>query len=266
MYYSSTHNPPNARTQTKKTHSSAPKRLAVLAVVSLVVFGGWKMLAANSAATQEKRDVLGTAQNTDKTGLNKAQYSTSEPSSIWLIVNKNHPLPTGYAPGNLVTPNIPLRFTNGDSEMSLEPRAAAALEQLVSAAKSSGFDLMLGSGYRSYEKQQLVYDQEVKELGETQANKESAKPGTSEHQTGLAVDIDRSDRKCEFQACFGNTDEGKWIAQNAPRFGYIVRYLKGKEAVTGYEYEPWHLRFVGTDLAKELQKNNQTMEEFFGIR
>ena len=127
-------------------------------------------------------------------------------------------------------------------------------------AKALGLNIPLVSGYRSYETQEKLYNKYVKKDGEKKANTYSAKPGESEHQTGLAFDIGSVDRS------FANTIEAKWLAENAYLYGFIIRYPKDKEEITGYNYEPWHLRYVGQELAKYLKKNNLTLEEYYETR
>lgn len=199
--------------------------------------------------------------------FNKQQYSIGEPGSTWWIVNKVRPLnPAAYAPDNLVVPKVPLRVAAGDSEMRLRKEAAAALEELIAAAKQDQLSLLLASGYRSYQLQVAVYNANVQKYGQAGADEQSARPGTSEHQTGLAVDVGATSRKCEIEQCFGDLPEGIWVAANAHKYGFILRYPENKEAITGYVYEPWHFRYVGKDLAAELHKQKiLTLEEFFGI-
>lgn len=205
--------------------------------------------------------------NKTSSSFNKQQHSIVEPGSIWWIVNKVRPLtPATYAPTDLVTPNVPLRHTAGDSEMRLRKEAGTALEELAAAAKQENINLLLASGYRSYQLQVAVYNANVQKYGQAGADKQSARPGTSEHQTGLAADIGAANRKCEIEQCFGDMTEGKWLAANAHKYGFVMRYPENKESATGYEYEPWHFRYVGKELAAELQKQNIiTLEEFFGI-
>lgn len=199
--------------------------------------------------------------------FNKQLHAINEPDSIWWVVSKVRPLdPARYAPVDLVVPDIPLRAGAGDSEMRLRKEAASALEQLVQAAKQDKISLMLASGYRSYQLQVAVYNANVQKYGQAGADKQSARPGTSEHQTGLAADIEPASRQCEIEQCFGDLEEGKWLSANAYKWGFVIRYPLDKDNITGYEYEPWHIRYVGTELSIELHKQNtQTLEEFFGI-
>jgi D-alanyl-D-alanine carboxypeptidase len=134
---------------------------------------------------------------------------------------------------------------------------------MVKDAKKDGANLMIGSGYRSYDVQQFYYDNYVATYGQAEADKFSAKPGTSEHQTGLSLDFANTSQKCYLEICFENTHEGKWLKNNASKYGFILRYPKDKDDITGYQYEPWHFRYVGTDLAEQLAEENQTLEEFF---
>ena len=125
---------------------------------------------------------------------------------------------------------------------------------------------MLASAYRSYTLQKALYKLYVQEQGKAVADTRSARPGYSEHQTGLAVDLEPLDRTCEVQSCFGQTDEGQWLAAHAHTFGFIIRYTEGHEKTTGYMYEPWHIRYVGKDLATKVHaKGNQTLEAFFKL-
>ena len=134
------------------------------------------------------------------------------------------------------------------------------------AASKDGVNLVFQSGYRSYSTQVSVYNGWVASLGQSAADLQSARPGYSEHQTGLSVDIASATAGCTIQTCFAKTPEGKWLSRNAWRFGWHLRYPKGKTAITGYKYEPWHWRFVGIELAAELHLTPKiTLEEFFGL-
>ena len=241
--------------------------LALTAWLTLYKPGPKAGAPSPDALTQTQSDAGNPADNTGARSFNKQQYPIDEPGSIWWIVNKVRPLsPATYSPTDLVIPNVPLRSAAGDSEMRLRKEAAAALEALVAAAKQEQISLLLASGYRSYQLQVAVYNANVQKYGQAGADKQSARPGTSEHQTGLAADIGAASRKCEIEQCFGDLPEGKWLAANAYKYGYIMRYPENKEAATGYEYEPWHYRYVGKGLAAELHaQNSVTLEEFFGI-
>ena len=194
------------------------------------------------------------------------RYATTAPSSIWVVVNKQHALnPKDYAPDDLVIPNVPLRVP-GNESMRLRARTATAVEQMYAAAKISELDLMLSSGYRSYDYQVKLYGSYVTSMGQDKADTQSARPGYSEHQTGLALDIEPSSRKCELEQCFADTPEGQWLAANSYKYGFILRYTPTDVMTTGYQSEPWHFRYVGNELATEMHKTNvATLEQFFGI-
>jgi len=181
------------------------------------------------------------------------------------VVNKGRKLPNNYVPSNLTVPIIPLRSGGSSPEMKVRSDMAKALEKMIKGAKNSSVNLMLVSGYRSYQYQVGVYNGYLKTIGQKATDASSARPGHSEHQTGLAADLGATNRKCELQECFGTTPDGKWLAANAYKYGFIIRYPKGSEKLTGYEYEPWHVRYVGSDLAAEIQRSNKTLEQFFDL-
>lgn len=200
--------------------------------------------------------------------FNSALYSTDAAASLWAIVNKQHPLdPKAYTPADLVVPTLPLRANITASEKYLRGDMATALETLAAAAAADGVTLNLQSGYRSYVFQTNLYNRYVQQQGQAVADTQSARPGFSEHQTGLAADLGgTTNPACNVAQCYATTVEGKWLAANAYRFGFIIRYPADKQAVTGYEYEPWHIRFVGPELSQEMNtKGITTLEEFFNV-
>ncbi|MED0703891.1 M15 family metallopeptidase [Aeribacillus composti] len=188
------------------------------------------------------------------------------PDNILVLVNKDFFLPVDYKPNDLTVPNI--QFSFGDADVPkryLRKEAAAALEQLFAAAKKEGVILFGASGFRSYDRQVELFEAEKKQKGEQKAVQAVAKPGQSEHQTGLSIDVTSESVDFQITEKFGETKEGKWLQQNAHKFGYIIRYPKGKEAITKYKYEPWHIRYVGKKAAKVIYENNLTLEEYFQI-
>jgi D-alanyl-D-alanine carboxypeptidase len=186
----------------------------------------------------------------------------ANPKEIAVLVNKSFRLPEGYKPDPLVEPNVPFIFEGKSEKRMLRKEAAEALEKLFAAAKADGVSLAGVSGYRSEATQATLYNNYVKKDGMEAADKYSAKPGTSEHQTGLAIDVSGSTGKCAAEDCFAGTKEAKWLVDHAAEHGYIIRYLKGKESITGYQYEPWHIRFVGKEIAKEIMDKGITLEEY----
>lgn len=186
-----------------------------------------------------------------------------DPSSITVFVNKEYNLPKKYVPEKLVTVNVYFNLKNYDERTLMRPEAAEALEKLFAAAKLDGYELSGVSGYRSYSRQYQIFTNNILTKGKEHTLKYSAVPGTSEHQTGLAIDISCKSLRYDLSTRFADTPEGKWVAQNAHRFGYIIRYPKGKAKITGYAYEPWHVRYVGKGLATYLYENDLTLEEYY---
>lgn len=183
------------------------------------------------------------------------------PTSIWVLVNKQNAIPEDYIPANLTAPNLPLRSGTGSPEMHVRGDIVQPLEQLFAAASQDGRQLMVGSAYRSAITQRSLFNGYVASAGYETASKYSALPGHSEHQLGLGVDISTLSQNCYLEECFTSTPDGEWLANNAHKFGFALRYLKGKEAITGYNFEPWHYRYVGIDLATALHESGFTLEE-----
>ncbi|WP_445491143.1 M15 family metallopeptidase [Niallia sp. 03133] len=188
------------------------------------------------------------------------------PTNIVSLVNKDFGLPDGYAPDDLARPNVAFSFGDQKIEKSyLRQEAASGLEEMFKAAKADGVNLYAVSGYRSFDRQTVLYDAEVQKVGKEKAIQAVAYPGNSEHQTGLAMDISSESSNFLLSEEFGETKEGKWLKENAHRYGFILRYPKGKESVTGYEYEPWHFRYVGKKPANDIFENDWTLEEYFKL-
>lgn len=183
--------------------------------------------------------------------------------SVTVIVNKQRSLPDGYEPTDLVEPNVPFSFNEPHEKRNMRKEAAEALEKLFAAADSEGIELRAVSGYRSFARQKSVYDNHVATKGEAEASRISAVPGTSEHQTGLTIDVSSPSAGNALDQSFGQTTEGIWLANNAPKYGFIIRYPEGQEGITGYVYEPWHIRYVGEDLAPDIADSGLTLEEYF---
>ncbi len=157
-----------------------------------------------------------------------------------LVVNKSYSLPADYNPG-------------------IDATASAALSEMTAAAKNEGISLWIASGFRSYERQRTLYNNYVARDGKAAADRYSARPGYSEHQTGLAFDLN------SLEQSFGETKEGKWLAANCWKYGFIIRYPQDKESVTGYMYEPWHVRYLGKELAKKVYDSGLCLEEYLDI-
>lgn len=243
------------------------KKLLLL-VCALVIAGAVYFYFNNQpvGAPESPDPTADESKDSSKTkAFNKTQYSLTDPGSLWLIVNKQRALSIDYIPKDLVKPDVPNDPSDSPDEQKVRQDIKQSVETMFAEAKKAGHSLLFASGYRSAKLQANYYNGYVARDGEAAANRYSAKPGTSEHQTGLAFDLARSDRKCYLEICFADTAEGKWLAANAYKYGFTLRYPKGKEDITGYQYEPWHFRYVGLELASELQKTNQTLEEFFEL-
>lgn len=188
------------------------------------------------------------------------------PENTLALVNKQFGLPSTYLPNDLMRPKVNFSFGSQKLEKSyLRQEAASALEKMFLDAKKANVELFAVSGYRSYAYQDQLFKAEVKKVGEEKALEAVAFPGQSEHQTGLSMDISSRGEGLLLTENFGTTKEGIWLAENAHRFGFVLRYPKGKEAITGYQYEPWHFRYVGVQAATVIYENNWTLEEYFNI-
>ncbi|KKI90572.1 peptidase M15 [Bacillus sp. SA1-12] len=186
------------------------------------------------------------------------------PTNILAMVNKEYSLPESYEPADLVVPNVEFSFSDTDiPKRYLREEAAKALEELLALAEQDGAELLAVSGFRSYSRQQDLFNIEKEKKGEEKALQAVALPGKSEHQTGLAMDVTSRSVNLEITKEFGETKEGKWVKENAHKAGFIIRYPKGKEPITGYQYEPWHLRYVGKEKASVMYENDLTLEEYF---
>lgn len=181
----------------------------------------------------------------------------TEADSLWVLVNKENSISTSYVPDRLVLPGVPVsaadRLVRGIIEKPLI--------DMFAAARADGHGLMVGSAYRSASYQASLFNGYVASVGFEQASRYSAQPGHSEHQLGLAVDISSMSQQCFLQECFTSTPDGQWLAQNAHEYGFTLRYPKGKEAITGYNFEPWHYRYVGIPLATALHQSGLALEE-----
>jgi D-alanyl-D-alanine carboxypeptidase len=187
--------------------------------------------------------------------------ASSDPLSVAVLVNRTHPLPAGWVPPDLVEPDVPFDFAGHDPKRLMRREAAGALGSLFSAARADGLPLVGVSAYRSETRQRDLFAQYRRRDGAATAETYSAPPGTSEHQTGLAIDVTGADGRCPASECFGLRPEAAWLAAHAAAYGFVVRYPAGKELVTGYRSEPWHLRYVGTELARSLAATGRVLEE-----
>ncbi|MBM6997781.1 M15 family metallopeptidase [Paenibacillus sp. DXFW5] len=194
-------------------------------------------------------------------GGDKAAMTDSE--SVAVLINKQFALPDDYEPKDLIYPDVRFTFKDKIEKRMMRKEAAAALEELFEGAEKDGVYLAGVSAYRSHRTQTALFNRYVEKDGEELAKTYSAVPGHSEHETGLAIDVSGSDGKCAAESCFGDTKEAAWLADHATEYGFIIRYPEGKEDITGYKYEPWHLRYVGKEIAADIGERDITLEEYY---
>lgn len=203
----------------------------------------------NVKENNEKSNSTTNETTKDDNGYIVGQTLPSKPTYIngVLIANKKYPLPKDYNPGE-------------DAEARL------AYEKMATEAGNAGFELTAFSTFRSFDYQTTLYNRYAQRDGKNNADRYSARPGYSEHQTGLAFDIGEVGREDVWLTSeFGETEAGKWLVENAHKYGFILRYPEGKEHITGYLYESWHFRYIGSPLATEVKESGVTLEEFLGI-
>lgn len=224
-------------------------------------------VSTTKPAATEKPD--SSSGNKGEPGAGKAEQTEdgleviAKPADIAVLVNKQRKLPEDYNPNDLVYPDVRFIFAEKIEKRKMRKDAATALEELFAAAENDNIQLAGVSAYRSHNTQQKLFDRYVKRDGLEKARTYSAFPGTSEHETGLAIDVSGSDGKCAAADCFADTKEALWLEKYAHEHGFIIRYLKGKEKITGYQYEPWHLRYVGKDVATEIAESGEVLEEYY---
>ena len=196
----------------------------------------------NSAAEPAQHQSAQTSSSSDNYGPAPVQYDIPGLTYIngVLIANKSYSLPADFAPG-------------------LDSTCYNQFCKLSSAAAQEGLNIYLSSGFRSYDYQAQIYNNYCNRDGQAAADTYSARPGYSEHQTGLAIDVNQIDDS------FIGTPEAIWLENHCHEFGFILRYPQGKQDITGYQYESWHIRYVGTDLATQIHASGLTLEEYFGI-
>ena len=184
-----------------------------------------------------------------------------DPTDVLILVNKQNKAPT--VPVTLVKPDVTPTKPSVAENIYMRPEAARALEALFAGAAEDGITLYATSGFRSYSTQKAIFDRKAAERGEQTANRSVAKPGYSEHQTGLAMDIEgETTLGTGLTAAFGESPEGIWVAEHCHEYGFIIRYPKDKTSITGYTYEPWHIRYVGVEAATQIAELGVTFEEY----
>lgn len=250
------------------------KRIMIGTTLLLLVLAGCssagvettKPTTEATTVSAEKNETKADTNNAAKQGavLNSEGVVTiKEPERINALVNKHNKFPDGYTPTDLVHPNVPFVFGDEEVERSmLRKEAATHLETMFAEAKKENIHLSGVSAFRSYDTQISIFDGYVQQDGKEKALTYSALPGTSEHQSGLAIDISNAAGEFAAEQGFETTAEGQWLAKESYKYGYILRFPEGKMAITGYEYESWHFRYIGQSLAKKVFDSGLTYEEY----
>jgi D-alanyl-D-alanine carboxypeptidase len=187
----------------------------------------------------------------------------TDPNSITVLINREYVLGKDFVPEDLVQPKITFSSSSYGDQKLMRAEAAFALEYLVNAASEDGCSIYGVSGYRSYDRQLKIFQNNIRNQGKEHTLMYSAVPGASEHQSGLSIDLSTASLSGQLLPSFADTSEGQWLKKNAYKFGFIIRYPKGKEKITGYAYEPWHIRYVGRGLSKYIYEHNLTLDEYY---
>lgn len=248
--------------------------LGIISFVTFQFMDSLSSLASNTMGDEEyyynKEQFWGNSNMIDASNMSSMNSNTqgapidTKADSITVLVNKDYGLPSDYVPNDLEIPDIAFSFSGYHEKKLMREEAAKALEAMFQDAEEAGLSLLGVSGYRSFERQQAIYDRNVERDGRRLADLYSARPGFSEHQTGLAMDISTPSIHNRLDETFAATPEGKWLADHASEYGFIIRYPKDKSEITGYAYEPWHVRYVGKELAGKLNDNGLSLEEYYG--
>lgn len=256
-----------------------PFRLIAFAIIFLVLIGAttYYLLVLTKSGSVEKAPTQAQQkqpqQTVKKTLLLPGAKTTiplpidpallKRPDGQLVLVNKTTPNELTYEPADLVLPNIPYRTDKSQTEMMVRGALVKPLDAMFAAAKSASVDLVIASAYRSSTLQETYFNSYVRASGLEEAEKYIAHPGTSEHQTGMAVDFTTPDMACYLVECFEETVAGKWLAANAHTYGFILRYPKDKVDVTKYNYEPWHFRYLGVPVSSAVYESGLSYEEAF---
>ncbi len=218
-------------------------------------------MSDNTASLTE--DDIATDDNLTADAFKLPDKIDTKAKSLTVLVNKEYSLPSSYVPKELVLPDVSFLGPDGNNKRYMRKEAAKALEKMFKAAGKKDKTLYGVSAYRSYTRQADIYAKNVRERGRDATNKVSSMPGHSEHQTGLAIDISCKQLNGALSERFADTAEGQWVEGNCYRYGFIIRYPKNKEDITGYSYEPWHIRYVGIPVATYIYEHRLTLEEYF---
>ena len=257
------------------------KREIVLVALTLIIVaiyftGGGQMSSDNNASIKDninlqenlesKKPLKNNDKNLDSETAKVFRAIKENENNLIVLCNKEYMLGENYEPTDLIVPNVPLTYPATYEQSHLREAAGKALEVMFTDAKKVGLEeLFLVSGYRSYKYQYEIFNRSLKNRGKEHTEKYMAKPGHSEHQTGLTADISTQSMGFGLEENFENTKEGQWLAQNAHKYGFILRYPKDRVETTGYAYEPWHFRYVGKDISEYMFKNKLVLEDLYDV-
>lgn len=190
------------------------------------------------------------------------QLKKDAENGLFILINKDNSVSEDYCADDLA----PIKYYAEDRDPQwryMRSEAADYFHQMVEAARADGIDFVMTTAYRSYGFQSILWNNAINRYGsEEAANTLVAKPGQSEHQSGLAVDISSAENNYQLTENFGNTEAGKWVAAHAAEYGFILRYPADKTDLTGYSFEPWHVRYVGKTAAEEITEQGIVFEEY----
>ncbi len=248
--------------------------IVLLILLGIGLFGMLKSkgsTAEPSPTAEPASEPVSTVEPTEEPVIEETPEPTMDPSvftdtnSLLVVANKKHRLPEGYVPPDLVTPEI-----SQVQACTMRAPAAEAIKAMAEAAAADGVTLKISSAYRGEDYQRQLYNGYSASYGTATADTISSRPGYSDHQTGLAADFveqDGSMNGINFNQNFENTDSGIWLRDHAHEYGFIMRYPKGKQDITGYAYEPWHFRYIGVDYATAIYETDVfcSFEEYFDV-
>lgn len=232
--------------------------IIILVLIFYINIGTNASISPNEDIAQNEETVDATASNINLTKELNLLKSYQKDTNL-LLCNKFTLLPTDYEPNDLVESNLP--FLSYITTTKLNSITATNARNMFNDAKKANINLLGASGYRSYAVQKNLFQEKVNSVGLKKASEYSAPPRASEHETGYALDI-VSKESPQLQTSFENSAAFKWLNENAHKYGFILRYPKDNENITGYKYEPWHFRYVGVEHAKYIKENSLTLEEY----
>lgn len=230
-------------------------KVIIAVVIAVIIFTGYSLLASKEKDTYADTNEIESNQEEVKEEPEhiRSEYIEGEKPLYVdgiLVVNKDYGLPRNYETDT----------GREDSE------AMEAFKEMKEAARKDGIIINIRSGYRSYYTQVDLYNSYVRRDGKAAADRYSARPGFSEHQTGLVLDITTGNTSRSIGTWFDDTPQAEWLYENAYKYGFILRYPQGKEDITGYMYESWHYRYIGKEHSKKFNMNNLTLEEYLGLK